>query len=511
VPEAHASDTTVNEVARQAERALQGWRRQPVRRRSGYLRQLRHVIVEQQDRIAAAVAKDTGKPVTEVINQEVTAALGMLRFAEQSYPRWLRPHRSRYWQPGFWTKAVAIHFQPIGVLAVIAPGNFPFSLAVMQTGLALLCGNCVIIKPSENCPRTAAVIRDLFEAAAFPTGVVAVVEGAAQTARSLIAHDVVRKVLFTGSLPTGKDVAELCGRSFKPCALELGGNGAAIVCEDADLDLAARGIAWSAFYATGLSCIGTKRVFVHAGIHDAFLERLLAEMRGLKGGDPLDPCTDLGQVNSEATRSRVRELVDDALAGGAVALTAAGAAVDASEALDRSPIVLVNVSPSMDVMSPARSQHSSSADVGGPIVAVRKIGSSRQAVNETNACAFGLSASVWGRRRSRLQDIARMLDVGMVWINDASVGQPQFPWGGFKQSGWGRLFAREALPELTTTKVVSHDRRRSSRSKLWWFPYSREKHDVFVAANRVAFGRNRIRALGRLIAALWRLGRGASS
>jgi acyl-CoA reductase-like NAD-dependent aldehyde dehydrogenase len=413
---------------------------------------VRHRLVDIQCHAAKTIARETSRPVTEVATQEITATLGMLAFCEKRYPSWLRPSRFRYLRPGFWTKANAIHYDPIGVLAVIGPSNFPFSLPVMQACAALLCGNGVVLKPSERCPRTADLIRDLFDESDLPEDIVQIIEGDAKQAGRLIADASIGKVLFTGSSETGARVAELCGRHFKPCVLELGGEGPAIVCDPVDLASAARGILWSTMYANGTSCIGTRRILVPAGLRQPLLDALETHAGTLNRGTPLDPDTDL--VPPQELRLSTP--------------FGAGGQADARR------------------------------------LRVEEYTSLDEAVEAVNGSAYGLSASVWCSSRATARSIARRLRVGMVWINDASAAMPRFPWGGTRRSGWGRLFGREALPELTNLKVISYDRRRGARPKFWWFPYSSGKLELTLAASALAFGRHGWRAIPRLLRATWR-------
>jgi len=450
------------------------------------------IIAKRQKEIVQIVAQETGKPVTEVINQEVTAALEMLRYCAKMGPRWLQRERFRYWRPGFWTKSNTIHFEPLGTILIIGPSNFPFSLPVMQACAALVCGNCVILKPSERCPCTASLTGELFAEARFPAGAIEVVSGGPEVAERLIARDDVRKVVFTGSCDTGRKVAAACGRAFKPCILELGGGSAAIICEDADLALAARGIAWSAFYANGRSCVGTKRAYVHAGIGRRFVGLLSAEMAAIRVGDPADPATELGAFSAPGAAGLAAELLRDAENKGAEIWSAQGQLRDPDSACSRAPLLILKSSPDMRVMQ---------EELPWPMLAVREVSGDEQALYEANQAGFGLGASLWSRNLTRARAMAQKIHAGMVWINDSSVGLPQFPWGGSRQSGWGRMFSQHGLRELTNIKVVSCERQRLSKSKLWWFPYSAGKHDIFAAVNDWYAQSGRIKTLIRILAA----------
>ncbi|NNE69337.1 MAG: aldehyde dehydrogenase family protein [Rhodothermales bacterium] len=382
------------------------WRAQSPRQRSARVASLRRAVCTAQTEIAASIADDTGKSAREALMQEVTAVLDASRHMERHYPRWLRPRRFRHLRPGFWLKSNEVQFDGLGIVAIIGPGNFPFSLVLMQSIAALLCGNSVVIKPSERAPRTAAIVGELLENAGLSPGRVRVIRGGPETALQLARHPGVAKVLFTGGTEAGRQIARECGKSMKPCVLELGGNAAAIVCRDANVRLAARGIHWSATYARGESCVGTRRVFVHRDVAGAFSRALEQE---------------------------------------------AGASV-----LDT--------------------------------IAIEQVVHELEAVQEINAGPHGLSASIWSRGMRQARRLASDLQAGIVWINDVAAGMPQMPWGGTRGSGWGRLYARAALPELTHLRCVSAERRFTAAPKFWWYPYTESKERLVRIVNRVFYG-----------------------
>ena len=464
-----------------AGRAFPLWASAPAAERKLHFKKLRALIVERQKELAALLSEETGKPITEAVSQEITPALEMIRFIEKAYPGWLADKKFRYWRPGFWTKSNRICYEPLGLIAVIGPSNFPFSLPLMHASSALFCGNSVILKPSERCPRTAGFLRRLFHDSGFPEGVIEVIEGGPKTVGPIIAAESVRKVVFTGSYQTGRIISELCGRFFKPCLLELGGTGCAIVTDDADLVLAARGIAWSAFYSGGSSCVGTKRVFVTSETSRAFVPLLLAEVKQIRAGNPSDPNTEIGIAKNRAGFDRTEDLIRDAVNKGAASWTLGGKIDDRPSAGPRGPVILLQATPGMKILAP-------DGEWDGPILCIREVESIDQAVDEANRSSFGLGASVWSRDLRKAQAIARRLQAGIVWINDSSVGLPGFSWGGTKHSGWGRLLSREALTELTNLKVISRDRRLTSSRKFWWFPYSREKYETLLSLNKFLYG-----------------------
>lgn len=451
------------------------WSTIPPAKRARRVRSLRRIIADRQDFIARAIVVDTRKPITEALNQEVTATLGVLDDESSRYPTLLRGYRFQYVRPGFWTKSHRVVREPIGVIAVIGPSNFPFSLPVMQTAAALLCGNTVVLKPSEHAPRTAEEIARIFKTWDPEEKIVRVLNGDTSTAEFIVSHPAVKKVIFTGGREGGANIARLCALAMKTCVLELGGNAAAIVCEDADLDLAARGIVWSAFYAGGRSCVGTKRLFVDDRVADRLVEKIKKCIGDLTDGDPLDPSTDLNANPGQIEGSSLSRMIEEAASRGASIWTLSGKSNSSDPEVLAGPTLILDVHLHSSIMYD---------EIPSRVLCVRSVASDDQAISETNESPYGLSASVWSRSRSRSRAIASRIDAGMVWINDASSGEPRFPWGGTKSSGWGRLYSDEGILELTNTKVISHDHRLTSRSKLWWFPYTKAKYRIFRMANK---------------------------
>ncbi len=447
------------DIFRKAEGVASAWSSLPVRERGEFIRRLGKNIVRRQLEIVKTVALETGKPVTEVVSQEITATLEMLGFFRKNYPRWLNDRRFRYPRPGFWRKSNIVVLEPLGLIGVIGPGNQPFSLPVMACSAALLCGDTVLLKPSERCPKTAEIIRSLSTEADFPEGVFGVVTGGSDTACEIAAHPAVSKVIFFGTAPAGRQIADVCGRHFKPCVLELGERNAAIVCRDADLKRAARGLIWSAFSAAGKSCVAMNKVFVEASVFQGFIQRLRREMKAIRPGDVLDPSTDVAPQNEPEDLR-----------------------------LDFPPEE--NAGPGGPNLKPA--------------LVVQKVATTEQAVREANSFLSGLGASIWSRDLRKAGTIARRLRAGLVWVNDSSVGLPQFPWGGTKEAGWGRLFAESALTELVNFKAISVDRPAGLGRKFWWFPYSERKYQALLALNEFFFGKKSFANLISLCASLLR-------
>jgi acyl-CoA reductase-like NAD-dependent aldehyde dehydrogenase len=335
----------------------------------------------------------------------------------------------------------------------------------------------------------------LIQESGLADGLFEIVRGGPEIGRDVIAQPEVRKVIFFGSFESGGKVAEICGRHFKPCLLELGGGSAAIVCEEADLSWTAKGIAWSAFSAAGRSCVGTKQVFVHSSIKKMFVSLLLEEMKALRLGEALDPAVEMASSTPSKSLAKLKEIVLDALNKDAQVWTQRGRVNDVSSSALDGPIVLLNLAPEMRAAWPGE-------EIEAPVLCIREVASVDQAIDEANAYLSGLGASVWSNNLRKARAIARRIKAGLIWVNDSSVGLPQFPWGGMNRSGWGRLFSEVGLTELASVKVISTEKRPGGRRKFWWFPYSREKHSAFLALNELLYGRRRAKKIFSLIASL---------
>ena len=425
------------------------WSIMPVEERANYLNKLRNVISSNQDRIIEAISIDTKKPVTEIICQEITAALEMIRYIEKNYPVCLKDRKSHYRMNWLLRKTNIIRFEPIGIIAVIGPSNFPFSLIIMQSAASIMCGNCVVVKPSEKCPHVSVIIKELITEAGFPEGVIELITGGKRASCELISDVHVSKVIFTGSYQNGRDVAALCGKHFKQCILELGGSTIAVICRDANIIKAAKCIAWSTAYCNAGSCIGTRFVLADDDVFERFNIMLKKELCLIKAGNSFDPETDTNN--------------------------------------------------SINVELIEHSDLDEKSTGSKPALIIKRIETIEQAIEVINNSEFGLSVSVWSKNLKSAFEISKRIKAGMVWINDCSTALPDFPWGGIKNSGWGRLYSKEAINELTNLKIISIDRSRSKKGKTWWYPYNKKKYNIFRAVNSLLGGKIKLALLKELI------------
>lgn len=432
-----------------------GWARRSAKARARVMREVARVLGRRGDEIAECIRKETGKPRAEAL-AEVLVSVDLVRYYVRVAPHHLRPRRAGTgWMI---TKAGWVEREPLGVVGAITPWNYPFVLVMDCVTPALFAGNGVVVKPSEVTPLTALLVPRLLEEAGVPPGLVQVVPGDASTGRAL-GQGGVDRMAFTGSTATGRKVMEAAASTLTPVTLELGGKDAAIVLEDADLERAARGIVFGAFFNAGQTCISVERVYVVRSVYEPFVDRVTALARSLRVG--AGDGADVGPIITPAQLGTVERQVEAALAAGARALCG-GRRTEGSPFFP--PTVLVGVDGSMDLVR---------EESFGPLLPVMSVEDEEEAVRLANASPYGLFASVWTGDRKRGLRVARRLRAGGVSVNDvlSHYSVPSLPMGGVGDSGFGRRRGLEALDDMTRTKTLFADRAGLKR-ETYWFPYS---------------------------------------
>ena len=334
--------------------------------------------------------------------------------------------------------------EPLGVVGAITPWNFPILMAAWKIAPALAAGNCVVLKPAKETPLTALLVAETAQEAGLPPGVLNVVPGRGTVAgQALVEHPMVSKIAFTGSTEVGRDIMRRGTDTLKRLTLELGGKSPHIVFADADLDMAVRGASTGIFYNKGEVCTAGSRLFLEDGVHDAFVDRLQSQVGKLVQGDPLDPKTRLGPQVSEAQMRQVLGYVDTGKKEGA-RLVCGGERPPGKGYFVR-PTIFTGV---RNEMTLAREE------IFGPVLAVLRFKDLEEVLAAANDTIYGLAAGVWTRDIKKAHKAARMLQAGTVWINSYGLYDSAMPFGGVKQSGFGRELGREGLHEYTRTKSV---------------------------------------------------------
>lgn len=436
-----------------AHAAQREWAGGGLSRRIEALRRLRRILVERAERTAEVVRSETGKVFAEAMFEAVFAC-DYVAYIARAAPAALRARRVG---TGWLThRKGRVCYEPYGVVGAITPWNYPFALDMTSVTTAVAAGNAVVLKPSEHTPQTGLLVAELFAEATGLADLVQVATGDGRTGRALVESGV-DKVAFTGSAATGREVMAAAAESLTPVVLELGGKDAMIVCDDADLERAARGAVWGAFFGAGEICMSVERVYVLASAYDDFVRAAVEEARRVSVGDESEAM--IGSLIAPFQLEKVEDHVSEARARGARILLG-GRRIEGPGYL-YAPTVVVDVTQEMKVMR---------EETFGPVLPIMRVSDDEEAIRMANDSEYGLDASVWSRDRERARGIASRLDVGSVLINDHLVNYviPGLPFGGTRQSGFGRVHGLEGLREFTRPKSWLEDRIALGR-ELHWF------------------------------------------
>jgi len=475
------------------------WAQLSLADRSRYMLRAADVLLEELDELAELLTIEQGKPRVESYTMELLPTVDALKWIAESGPDILSDERIGMSQAFLKTKRSKFVYEPIGVVGVIAPWNYPWSIPFGEVAIALMAGNGVVLKPASLTPLIGERIRMLFEKAGFPEGLVRTVHGGGRIGDALV-KSTAGKIFFTGSVEVGYKVGVEAAKRMKGTVLELGGKDPQIVCADADLANAVSGAVWGGFANAGQTCSGIERVYVHRNVADSFLEGVVRETDRLSVGDPREWTTEIGPMVSEEQAQLVIELVDDALANGAKRLTGGPQKIKGMKGSFIAPTVLTGVTHEMRIMN---------EEIFGPVLPIMTVDSEEEAVKLANDSQFGLGASVWTKDREKGERMAREIQSGMVWVNDHSFshGACQCSWGGVKDSGLGRSHSKFGFYECVNVKLVSWEP--GWTRDFWWQPYDRDLGQAIRSSAQLLYSRNgkRLDALREGAGSLMRVGR----
>src|SRR6266567_9219920 len=460
------------DVARAVGRAREAqseWAILTFRERGRLIMKARKIILKELEEIALLISRETGKPVSEAIAMELTTSLDLMQYFARKTPSLLRPRRvsvGQYWSMGRSSYEI---YKPMGVVGIISPWNFPWATPLDEVVMALMAGNTVVLKPSELTPLTGLKIKDVFKRAGLADGALQVVTGDGSTGAALVGAGV-DKIMFTGSVATGKRVAEAAAKYLTPVVLELGGKDPMIVLEDSNIENAARGAVWGAFANCGQACAAVERCYVDESIAPQFTDAVVKETKRLRQNVGAEKDADIGSMTSERQLRIVEDHVLDARTKGATVLTG-GQRPPSLTGPCYEPTVLANVDHEMEVMRD---------ETFGPVLPIMTFKTDDEAVRLANDTIYGLTASVFTKDMARGKQLAERVDAGTVMVNEVlyTHGIAQTPWGGVKQSGIGRTHGRAGLLEMVSPQHI-HLNRLSFIPDLWWFNYTPQAGRLF--------------------------------
>jgi len=425
-----------------AERAWRSWRKVDAWTRSAAVRRVAEVLRARADSIAAVLTEEQGKPLTEAKGEVLAAADQFDWYADEArrmYGRVIAGHST--------ANRLLVLRQPVGPVAAFTPWNFPALLPARKIAAALAAGCSIILKPAEEAPRTALCLAEACQEAGLPAGVINVVTGnPAQISRHLITSEIIRKVSLTGSVPVGREILRLCADGIKAVSMELGGHSPVLIFEDAEIDEAAEIAARGKFRNNGQVCIAASRFFVHESVAARFTRRFVEVVQSLRLGDGRDPQTDIGPLANRRRLEAVQALVDDARGKGAAVRCGGGRPPQFSRGFYFEPTVLTEVDASMRVMI---------EEPFCPIAPILTFTDFDQAIARANATPYGLAGYVFTRNTRTAFLASEELEVGMVGVNNLVIAAAEIPFGGVKQSGFGREGGSEGIESYTVTKYVN--------------------------------------------------------
>jgi aldehyde dehydrogenase (NAD+) len=440
---ASAGSADVDAAVAAARAALDGpWGKMSARERGRLVSRLADRLMDKADDVARLETIHNGKPIGESRNIEIPAAAECFEY----YAGWA----DKVMGETIPVKGNHLTYtlrEPIGVVAAIVPWNFPLLLAAWKVAPALACGNTVILKPASQTPLTAIALGEIAIEVGLPPGVLNVITGpGSSVGQALVEHAGIDKVAFTGDTSTGKAIMRSAAETLKTITLELGGKSPNIVLADADLDAALRGVAVGIFYGKGEVCAAGSRLLVDRSVKNEFIDKLAARTKKMVPGDPLDPKTRFGAVSSKKQLETVLRYIESGRTEGAT-LVAGGERADigTGKGYFVQPTVFADVTPGMTI---------SREEIFGPVLAAIEFADLDEAIARANDTPYGLAAGVWTRDIKKAHYVARKLQAGTVWVNTYNVYDTAAPFGGYKQSGFGREMGAHALQHYTQVKSV---------------------------------------------------------
>jgi acyl-CoA reductase-like NAD-dependent aldehyde dehydrogenase len=464
--------TSADEVSAVVERsrvAFKSWKQTTFAERAKLIMKAREVILAEMDEIALLISNEMGKPVAESLSMEIAPVLDLMQYFAKNAAKMLKPKKIGIGIYGLLGRSSKLVYQPLGVVGIIPAWNYPFSIPLGEVAMSLLAGNTVVLKPSEITPLVGLKIGEVFEKAGVPKDVVQIITGDGRTGAALV-QAAPNKIMFTGSVATGKRIAETAAKNLTSVVLELGGKDPMIVFEDANLELASSAAVWGAFCNAGQSCSSVERLYVQESIAEKFTALVVEKTKQLEQNYGNISSSSIGSLSSKRQLNIVENHVAAFEKEGAKILTGGKRNTNFGGEFFE-PTVISNADNSMLAMQ---------EETFGPTLPIAIFKTEEDAIRLANDSEFGLTASVWTRNKSRGKRVAERIEAGTVCVNEVlyTHGIGQTPWGGFKNSGYGRTHGEAGLMELVQPQHI-HVNSVLLFPNAWWMPYSANATKTF--------------------------------
>jgi acyl-CoA reductase-like NAD-dependent aldehyde dehydrogenase len=461
----NTSAVNVAAAVENSRKAFQTWRETSFATRRKFVMKTREIILAELDEIALLISNESGKPIAEALSMEIAPVLDLMQYFAKNAEKLLKPRKINIGLYGLLGRTSKIVYQPLGVVGIIPAWNYPFSIPLGEVVMSLMAGNTVVLKPSELTPFIGLKIGEIFVKAGLPENVVQIVTGAGETGAALV-ESAPDKIMFTGSVATGKRIAAAAAVNLTSVVLELGGKDPMIVFADANLELAAGAAVWGAFCNSGQSCSSVERLYVEESAAAELTSLIVEKTKKLQQGAGNVATTDIGAMSSQKQLEIVKDHVESFEKDGAKILTGGK-----SKNLFYEPTVISGANNSMRAMR---------EETFGPTLPIATFKTEEEAIKLANDSEFGLTASVWTRNLAKGKRVAERIEAGTVCVNEVlyTHGIGQTPWGGFKNSGNGRTHGIEGLMELVQPQHI-HVNKLAILPNAWWMPYGAEAIETF--------------------------------
>jgi succinate-semialdehyde dehydrogenase/glutarate-semialdehyde dehydrogenase len=475
-----------------AREAQQVWQTFPIKKRVKHIKKIARYIFENANQISEVISEDNGKVMMDAFTTEVFPSIMAVNYDCKMASKWLKSKKLKSSNLFFVYKKSKVIRVPWGVIGIISPWNYPFSIPFYQVIMGLLAGNAVILKTASETQVVGRVLEEVIDSAGMPEGLFTHINMPGRVIGNSFFDLGIDKLFFTGSLTVGKKLMAKAAESLTPIALELGGNDAMVICEDANLNRAVGGLLWAGFHNCGQSCGGVERVYIHESVYSDIIKILKSRIQSMRLGPGDDLNIDMGAMTTSGQIDTVNEHIEDALNKGAT--IAAQSSLPENRKLKNfiPAVVLSDVNHSMKVMV---------EESFGPVVGLMTFKTIEEAISLANDSSMGLTASVWSNNRKKAERIGRQLNAGVITINDHLMthGMPETPWGGFKESGMGRSHGEIGFEEMTQPQLITQDLIPWLNRYPWWHPYSEKSYNGIQGILHFLYSKSIFARIGGLI------------